>query len=176
MSIRLPLQTILDRNDAGQTGATSILGGVAYPFLIPQDTDNVVVKLYASVIAGGVSATFQTSDDGGFTYYDVARTSIVSNTGASVLGGFAGNPLAEFLSIPVISAGINPIVKSTLNSGSILGGTIGSAGASTLGQRQVSGLPILGQQNRIFLQYTSAVSGTDLARVQVKVNSQSATA
>lgn len=176
MSIRLPLQTILDRNDAGQTGATSVAGGVAYPFNLPQDTDNVVVKLYASVIAGGVSATFQTSDDGGLTWYDVGRTSIVSNTGASVLGGFAGNPNAEFLSIPVISSGVNPQVLSTVNAASVLGGSIGAPAASSLGSRQMSGLPILGIQNRIFLRYTAAVSSTDLARVQVKVNSQSATA
>ena len=174
MAIRIPTQTILDYNDAGQTGATSVLGGVALPFQLPQDVDNVVVKLSASVIAGGVSAVFQTSDDGGITYYDVARTSIVSNTGSSILGG-GGAINAEWMSIPVISAGVNPQVISTVNAGSVLGGTTGAAAASTLGNRQVSGLPILGIQNRIFLRYTAAVTSTDLARVQVKCNSQSAT-
>lgn len=167
MSIRLPLQTILDYNDAGQDGTTSVAGGLAKAFKLPQDTDNVVVKLTASVIGGAVSATFQTSDDGGTTYYDVARTSVVSN---------ANNTKAEWLSIPVVGAGVNPIVKSTANAGSILGGSIGSAAASVLGSREVSGLPILGQQNRIFLIYTAGVSSTDLARVKVMVNNQSATA
>jgi hypothetical protein len=167
MSIRLPLQTVLTYNDVGQTGATSVAGGVAKTFTVPQDTDNIVVKFTASVIAGAASATLQTTDDGGTTWYDVARTSVVSN---------ANNTTAEWLSVPVISAGINPIVKSTANAGSILGGTVGSAAASTLGSRQISGLPILGQLNRIFLIYTAAVSSTDLAQVEVKVNSQSATA
>lgn len=167
MAIRLPLLGVLDRNDAGQTGATSVAGGVAYPFMIPQDTDNVVVKLTASVIAGGVSATFQTSDDGGTTYYDVARSSIVSN---------ANNTTAEWLSIPVVGAGVATGVAGYPAAGSILSVGIGSAAASTLGVRQVSGLPILGPQNRVFLRYTAAVTSTDLARVQVKVNSQSATA
>lgn len=167
MSIRIPLTGVIDVNDAGQTGATSVLGGVAFPFQLPQDTDNVVVKLTASVIAGGVSATFQTSDDGGVTYYDVARTSIVSN---------ANNTTAEWLSIPAIGVGVNTQVISTVNAGSVLAGTVGSAAASTLGNRQVSGLPILGIQNRIFLRYTSAVTSTDLARVKVLVNQQSATA
>jgi hypothetical protein len=167
MAIRLPLVTVLDANDTPQTGATSVAGGVAFPFQIPQDTDNVVVKLTASVIAGGVSATFQTSDDGGTTYYDVARTSIVSN---------ANNTTAEWLSIPVIGVGMNPQVISTVNSGSVLGGAIGSAASSTLGNKQITGLPILGVQNRVFLRYTSAITSVDLARVQVKVNSQSATA
>lgn len=161
MSIRLPLQGVIDYNDAGQTGATSVAGGVAVPFQLPQDTDNVVVKLTASVIAGGVSATFQTSDDGGTTYYDVARTSIVSN---------ANNTTAEWLSIPVVGAGMATGINQA---NSILSVATGAAAASTLGARQVSGLPILGIQNRVFLRYTAAVSGTDLARVKVLVNNQS---
>lgn len=174
MAIRLPTQTVLDYNDAGQTGATSVAGGVPVPFQIPQDTDNVVVKLTASVIAGGVSAVFQTSDDGGSTYYDVARTSVVSN---------ANGTTAEWLSIPVVGVGVRSggvftsvvAAGSVVSFGSVMSAT-GSAAASTLGQLQVSGLPILGIQNRIFLRYTAAVSSTDLARVQVKVNNQSATA
>lgn len=166
MSVRLPLTTVLSYDDVGQTGATSVAGGVAIPFKIPQDTDNIVVKFTASVIAGAVSATLQTTDDGGTTYYDVARTSVVSNS---------NNVTAEWLSVPVISSGMNPIVKSTVNSGSILGGAIGSAAASTLASRQISGLPILSEQARIFLIYTAAVTSTDLAKVEVKVNSQSAT-
>ena len=63
MAIRLPLTTGLDYDDAGQSGVTSVAGGVAKTFRLPQDTDNIVVKLTASVIAGAVSATFQTSDD-----------------------------------------------------------------------------------------------------------------
>lgn len=162
MAIRLPLTTVLDYNDAGQTGASSVAGGVAKSFLLPQDTDNIVVKFTASVIAGGASALFQTSDDGGSTWYDVARTSVVSN---------ANNTTAEWLSIPVVSTGVKPLLMT----GSVFG-TTGTAAASTLGSRQVSGLPVLGVNNRVFLQYTAAVSSTDLARVQVKVNSQSASA
>lgn len=168
MSIRLPLQTVLNAVGSNELGAGSVLGGIAYPFLIPQDTDNVVVKFTASVV-GAYSATFQTSDDGGTTYYDVARSSIVSN---------ANNTTAEWLSIPVVGAGVNPQVISTVNAGSVLGGSIGSAAASVLGNKQVSGLPILGPQNRVFVRITgnvtSAASNAYIA--QVKVNSQSATA
>lgn len=163
MSIRLPLQTILDYNDTPQSGAGSVAGGVAKTFILPQDTDNVVVKFTASVIAGGASATFQTTDDGGVTWYDVARTSIVSNANATT---------AEWLSIPVIGAGMATGVAGYPAAGSILTVGIGSAAASTLGVRQVSGLPILGQLNRVFLRYTAAVTSTDLARVKVLVNNQ----
>lgn len=166
MAIRLPLQTLLDYNDTPQTGAGSVAGGVAKTFTIPQDADNVVVKLTASVIAGAVSATLQTTDDGGTTWYDVARTSVVSN---------ANNATAQWLSVPVIGAGVAtgvgyPTAACVMSSG------VRNTAASSLGGGQVSGLPILSQQARVFLIYTAAVTSTDLARVQVKVNSQSATA
>lgn len=138
---------------------------MARTFVLPQDTDNVVVKFTASVIAGAVSATFQTSDDGGTTFYDVARTSIVSN---------ANNAIAQWLSIPVNGAGV--ATAGVSGTASVRGMAIGSAAASTLGSREISGLPILGLHNRVFLIYTAAVTSTDLARVEVKVNSQSATA
>lgn len=170
MSIRLPLQGVLDVTNT-DLGAASVAGGYAYPFKIPQDTDNVIVKFQASVTSGGMSAVFQTSDDGGTTYYDVARTSIVSNSGA--FNSVGQRP--EWLSIPVISTGVNPNVVSNAQAGSVTGGTIGTADASTLGSRQVSGLPILGLQNRIFLIYTGTATANS-SRVQVKVNQQSATA
>lgn len=161
MAIRLPLTTVLDYNDSGNVGASSVAGGVAKTFTIPQDADNVVVKLTASIIAGGVSATFQTTDDGGTTWYDVSRSSIVSN---------ANNTTAEWLSIPVAGTGIATGINQA---NSILSVATGAAAASTLGVRQVSGLPILSPTGRVFLRYTAAVSGNDLSRVKVMVNSQS---
>lgn len=168
MSVRLPLQTVLDYNNTTvqSAGPTSVAGGLSKPFFIPQDTDNVVVKFSASVKAGGASALFQTSDDGGVTWYDVARTSVVS----------AGTPLPEWLSIPVINAGTAPVVGSVVAVGSVVttgGGAIGTANASTLALKSYSGLPILGIQNRIFIQYTSGVTSILSERVQVYVNNQS---
>lgn len=163
MAIRLPLQTVLDITHTNQ-GATSVAGGWAYPFKITQDTDNVVVKVTPSVTAGGMSATFQTSDDGGTTYFDVARTSIASQNGLGAA--------AQWLSIPTISGGLRTAVTQ---SASVITAGVGNASASTLGSQQVSGLPIMGIQNRIFLQ--SAGNATAIStRVQVLVNNQSATA
>src|SRR3990167_1570909 len=80
MSIRLPLKNIgTFTAAANETGAGSTAGGIAYAVTLPQDTDNVVVKLTASLVGAGYSAVLQTSDDGGTTYYDVSRTSVVSN-------------------------------------------------------------------------------------------------
>lgn len=167
MAIRIPTQGVgTFTAAASETGGGSVAGGIAYPFLLPQDTDNVIVKFTASVV-GGYSAVLQTSDDGGGTWYDVARTSIVSN---------ANNTTAEWISAPVITAGVNPQVISTVNAGSVLGATIGNAAASSLGNRQVSGLPILGTAARVFVRITgnitNAASNTYVAKVFV--NQQSA--
>ena len=164
MSIRLPLQGVFDTTHTNQ-GTTSVAGGWAYPFKLPQDTDNVVVKVLPSVTAGGVSVVFQTSDDGGNTYFDVARTSVAS---ANEVGA---NP--QFLSIPVISAGQG--TGRTFAGASVITAGIGAISASTLAQGQVSGLPILGIQNRVFLQSVGNATAIS-ARITVSANSQSATA
>lgn len=164
MAIRISQQGILDVTHTNQ-GTTSVAGGWAYPFQIPQDTDNVYVKFLPSVTAGGMSACFQTSDDGGVTYFDVARTSVASNNAVGA------NP--QFLSIPVISAGIR--TAATFAGASIISAGIGAVAASTLAQGQVSGLPVLGIQNRIFLQSVGNATAIN-SRVIVRVNNQSATA
>lgn len=165
MGIRFPLTTVLNYNDAGQTGATSVAGGVAKTFTIPQDADNVVVKLTASVIAGGVSATLQTTDDGGTTWYDVSRTSVVSN---------ANNTTATWCNGMTTGGGI-ATAQNGFPTASLLSVGIRNTAASALAANQVSGLPLLSNLGRVFLQYTAGVSSTDLARVEVKVNSESGT-
>lgn len=175
MSIRLPLQTIFSVDEGlTETGPASTSGGVANAFLLPADCDNVVVKYNASIVGGGASLIFQTSDDGGTTWFDVQRTSIISN-GTSIL--------AEWLSIPVATLGlrtgvITPSVVATgsvQSFGSVLT-TIGRAQASNLAQREVSGLPILGRQARTFRVYTAAVTSIHSESIRVSANSQSATA
>jgi len=177
-SIRLPLQTVGTFTQLNELGAGSVSGGIANAFKIPQDTDNVVVKFQASVRGAGVSALFQTTDDGGTTWYDVARTSIVSNTGTSVLGG--AHPDAEWLSIPVTGYGVRNVATSVVAVGSVQSAsqTIGKVAASSLGQAQVSGMPLLSQQARVFIIITGDALTAAANRIETKVmvNSQSATA
>lgn len=180
MGIRFPLKNVLGYNQTTENGAgvavgnASTAGGVAKTFTIPQDTDNVVVKLTASIKGGGVSATFQTSDDGGTTWYDVARTSIVSNAGAAT-------GTAEWLSVPVVGIGArtNTAIGSVIIADSVIAangasyGAIGSSAASSLGVKAVSGLPIMGTYNRVFLRYTAAITSIINEGVQVYANSES---
>ena len=167
MAIRLPLKTIVSKQYTNETGTSSAAGGIAVDMTLPQDTDNVVLKLTASTVGGGVSATFQTTDDGGTTWYDVGRTSTVSN---------AISGTAQWLSIPVVNAGIGTAVLQT--TASVYTASIGRSPASALGQNRMSGMPILSQQARAFLILTgdhTAGTGSQIT-VEVKVNSQSATA
>jgi hypothetical protein len=172
MAIRLPLTAVLDVTHTDQ-GTGSVAGGWAYPFKITQDTDNVVVKCSPSVTAGGVSVIFQTSDDGGSTYYDVARTSIASNSGATTVAGSQ----AQWLVVPTIGGVPRTVyTASIISAGSLLQGVSnGNAAASTLTSGQSSGLPIIGLQNRIFLISTGNATAIS-TRVQVLINQQSATA
>jgi hypothetical protein len=166
MAIRLPLQGVLDVTNT-DTGAGSVAGGFAYPFKVPQDTDNVIVKFQPSITGAGITATFQTSDDGGTTYYDVGRTSIASSSAPGV------GP--QWLIIPTIGGDVRNIVTTSL----VLTGSVistsgnGTAGASTLASGSNSGLPIIGLQNRIFMIITGNASAHAGSRVQVLVNNQS---
>ena len=166
MGLRKPLQTIGNFTAAAsETGGGSVAGGIAYPFTIPQDSDTVVVKFTASVVGAGYSATIQTTDDGGTTWYDVSRTSIVSN---------AISGTATWCSGHVNGVGL-ATAQSAFPTNSILTSGIRSTAASTLAANQVSGLPILSDRGRVFVRITgditNAASNTYVA--QVKVNSES---
>lgn len=163
MGLRFPLQTVLDVQNNGLLGAASVSGGIANTFTIPQDADNVVVKMTASTVGGGVSTILQTSDDGGTTWYDVARTSIVSN---------ANKTTAQWLVGPVIGGGVATAING-FPAASILNVGIGNAAASTVAQRQITGLPVIGTLGRTFLVVEAAVTGVNSVVTQVKVNSQS---
>lgn len=165
MGIRLPIKEALFVNHTNQ-GDSSTAGGWAYPFTLPTDTDNVVVKVLPSVTAGGVSVIFQTSDDGGTTYYDVARTSIAS---ANASGA---NP--QWLTIPTIGGRPRTVQTTSLVvAGSLMTAVFnGGASASTLASGESSGLPILGIQNRLF--FISTGNATSIATTAaVRVNQQS---
>jgi len=150
MGIRLPLKKFTF-NDANELGAGSVAGGVAHTFTIPQDTDNIVVKMTASAVGGGVSTILQTTDDGGTTWYDVARTSIVTNANATT---------AEWITASTVPATA----------------AIGTAASSALAGGGESGLPLLSTKGRVFIvltgNQTSAASNSLTTKVLVNSESQ----
>lgn len=168
MAIRLPLVTVATSQRDTETGTSSVGGGIPLTFMLPQDTDNIVVKFTASMAGAGVSAQLQTTDDGGLTWFGIARTSIVSN---------AVGDNAQWLTAPVISNGVGS--SSIVATGSVIGGGgIGSAQPSTLASGDITGMPVLSQFGRVIVQITGNVTAaaSNSIMTQVKVNSQSATA
>lgn len=172
MSIRLPLKTVLSYNDSGNVGATSV---VSKTFNIPQDTDNIVVKMSKASITGStptVDVYLQTSDDGGTTFYDVLHLPTIVGTTIANAGALWG-------SAPVIGAGMRSTASPVASTASgttqvsVLSVT-GNASVRGLAAGTVSGLPILGIQNRIQISYGGTITTNDDLLVQVKVNSQSA--
>ena len=177
MSIRIPTQTVLDKTFGPSTtpGSSSVLGIEGQVFLLPQDVDNVVMKWYQASVSGSgtVSLLFQTSDDGGTTFYDVARTNTYTsaNGATSILNG-----TAEWTSIPVVSNGqTSKFTSSLMTTGSLIGvsvGITGKAASSTLVAGQLSGLPLLGTTARVAVVYTGAITTNDGIKVKVLANSQ----
>ncbi len=168
MAIRFPLKTVLSANNNDELGAGSALGVIAIPFTIPQDTDNVTVKLTATIVGGGgVSAQLQTTDDGGTTWYGVARTSLITA---------ATGDKTEWLSVPVDGFGLRG--SSIIAVGSVVSGMpIGNAAPSTLSiGGGYTGMPILSTTARIALQMNATAITSSSILTEVKVNSQSASA
>lgn len=166
MSIRLPLQAVVQDVRPSETGTSSIGGTINIPVTLPQDTDNVVVKLVASVAGAGVSAQLQTTDDGGLTWYGIGRTSIVSN---------AVGDNAQWISATVVGTGLSS--SSLVAVGSVVAGQgIGSAQPSTLASGDLTGLPILSPTARVALQITGSitVAASNIITTTVSANSQAA--
>lgn len=173
MGIRKPLQTVLDYNDSGNTGATSV---VSLTFNVPQDSGNIVVKVPVTSINGTspVAAIYvQTTDDGGTTWYDMARLPDVTQTAIT-------NANALWASIPVDGYGVRTTVNPTT---SLLGGGMpgsvlsitGNASMRSLAPQTQSGLPVLGPLNRIQISYAGTVALNAGLQVKVLVNSESST-
>lgn len=178
MAIRLPLSTVLDKTFSSTSpGADSVAGVVTQNFFLPQDLDGAVMKIYRASVSGtgNISVLWQTTDDGGVNWFDVARSPLVNgNTMPSSIS--AANPI--WVPVPVVSSGARSTSTGTSSTTtgttqlSVLGVT-GFASSSTLTAGTLSGLPILAPLNRVALIYTGTITTNDGVAVQIKVNSQS---
>lgn len=170
MSVRLPLKTVLDYNDTGNTGATSV---VSKTFQIPQDTDAIVVKVPKASITGTtptVDVYLQTSDDGGTTFYDVLHLPTIVGTTIANAGALWGTALVCGPGFRSTAAPAASAVGGTTQT-SILTVT-GNASVRGLAPGTISGLPILGVNNRIQISYGGTIATNNDLEVQVKVQSQ----
>jgi hypothetical protein len=148
MSIRFPLQVVKSITD------TAVTGTVNYPFLVPQDIDSLIVKLYTGATFTGTNPTldvyFQTTDDGGTTWYDVAH--FAQFTAA------ISKQQANWITIPV-----NMNTKTVPS----------TAGSSTLAVGLVSPIPLLSRECNIIIKYGGTQVANTGVEVRVLANSQS---
>ena len=112
MSIRNPNSPVLAFRSSIASAVTD-----AATVLLPQDTDSITVMVTSSVFGITTLNTFvQTSPDGGSTWYDVARTSVLSNANAVTAQWIAATTQSNGLrtavtqAASVITAGIAAIV------------------------------------------------------------------
>lgn len=152
MSIRLPQQTAQRLTLTLSTGTGSNL------VTLPQDTDNVSVFAWCTLLgATSIDLYFQTSYDGGTTWYDMGNTQFtatVTQQNARILG------------------------FSTLGqkdkTGALTGSNVSNAPASSTLANNYTGLNLMGPLMRVY----EAVggSGASTAIVDIVINQQSATA
>lgn len=172
MAIRLPLTNVLDQTSTGLANPSI----QTYTVLLPQDTDGIVVKVPSASIAGsGATAQVfvQTTDDGGTTWYDVARLNDITQ-------GAVSNANALWMSIPTFGYGQRSFTTagSGLGGGmaASIGGTTGNASAFSAAVGTYTGLPIMSPNLRVAIRYTGTIDYNNGTRVQVKVSQQAATA
>lgn len=168
MSIRIPSSPVLAFRSSIASAVTD-----AATVLLPQDTDAITVLVTSSVFGISTLNTFvQTSPDGGTIWLDMGNIgTIVGTTGATPTTALQQPWAAHF---DTIGAKDNQGTSSVVSVGSVVGHPINQIGASVVGAGQYSGLPIMGQNLRIFHKATGTGASDILTRVFV--HQQSATA
>lgn len=152
MSIRLPQQVVFsqDLSISSGTSATNVT--------LPQDTDNITAVVWCTTMGATTDDVyFQTSYDGGSTWYDMANTQFaaaVTQANARILN-FSGT---------AARARTNPLT----------GSTIGTAAAASTLTNNYTGVPLLGPLMRVY--HLIGGSGASVINVRLIANNQSATA
>lgn len=133
---------------------TAITGTVLYPFTVPQDLQSVAVKVFLNSTwnaSGSALVYFQTSEDGGTTWRDMAVISI----GAATIAATMNNQNAQFFTIAVAGHTdrgaanfVGSVAASTLSAGTPAASAVGVT----------SGLPILGTANRVQITYANTIT------------------
>lgn len=141
-----PVLSIRDTSTAAAT--------VSYPFLIPQDADSIVAKIWLASgwnASGTATITLQTSEDGGSTWRDVSLTTV----GAATVAADFNNDRAHFIPIPCLGA----VGRGVANYiGSVQASTIALAAVASSVNGIANGMPMLGVAARVQLVFTATIT------------------
>lgn len=161
MSIRIPNSPVLAFTSSIASAVTD-----AATVILPQDTDAITVMVTSSVFGLTTLNTFvQTSADGGTTWIDMGNIgTIVATTGGTTATALQQPWVAHFDSIGAQPSGGTTSVVSV---GSVATRFINKQGASVAAAGQYTGVPLLGQNLRIFHSATGTGASDILTRVFV---------
>lgn len=152
MAIRLPQQTVFSQDLSISSGTSASL------VQLPQDTDNVTAVVWCTTLGATSSDVyFQTSYDGGSTWFDMANTQFL---------GTVVQSLARIMNF----SGVGAKAKT----GAVTGSNIGNAPATSTLTNNYTGVPLLGQLMRVM--HVIGGSGASVVNVRLIANNQSATA
>lgn len=153
-------RNIFSLRDTSTAAATT-----TYLFNIPQDANSIIAKVWLQgtySATGTATVTFQTSEDGGSTWRDVAASTIGGNLTAATMG----NQNAHFIDLGTVGVSdrgvanyIGSVAASTLALAAVSGSAIGTQ----------SGLPMLGTIGRVQVTYTATIS-TGGVNVDISAN------
>lgn len=162
MSIRIPSSPVLSFRSSIASAVTD-----AATVILPQDTDSVTVMVTSSVFGLTTLNTYvQTSPDGGTTWLDMGNIGVITGTtGATPATSLQQPWIAHF---DVVGAQAGQGTSSVINVGSVVTRNINQGGASVIGAGQYTGLPIMGQNLRIFHKATGTGASDILTRVFVQ--------
>lgn len=146
---------------------TTAAATTTYPFVIPQDADSVIGKIFLDSTwnaSGTATITIQTTEDGGTTWRDVAATTI----GASTVAATMGNQNAHFIDVGCIGTSDRGVANYI---GSVAASSLALAAinASAIGTQ--SGMPFISTIGRVQVTYTSTIT-TGGVNVQLFAPSQ----
>jgi hypothetical protein len=162
MAIRIPSSPVLSFRSSIASAVTD-----AATVLLPQDTDSITVMVTSSVFGLTTLNTYvQTSNDGGTTWLDMGNIgTIAAVTGPTPATALAAPWTACFSTIAQQG---NQGTTSVVAVGSVVTRNINQIQSSLIGAGQYSGLPIMGQNLRIFHKATGTGASDILTRVFVQ--------
>lgn len=168
MSIRRPSSPVLAFRSSIASAVTD-----ATTVILPQDTDAVTVFLTSSVFGISTLNTYiQTSPDGGTTWIDMANMGVVTGTTGATTATALQQPIVAHFD--TVGAHASMGTASVVNVGSVVTKGINKLGASVATAGTYTGVPLMGQNLRVF--HVATGTGASDILVQVYAHQQSATA
>lgn len=129
-------------------------GIILNTFMIPQDADSIMAKVWLQGTwnaTGTATITFQTTEDGGTTWRDVAAVTI----GASTVAASMNNTNAHFIDIGCIGSSDRGVANYI---GSVAASTLALAAVNASAVGVTNGMVMISTIGRVQIAYTATIT------------------